>query len=268
MRIASIAAAEAGIQVCCSVHDSFWILAPLDALDATIAQMTDIMVQSRRGRDRRPADRRRGESRRALAAKSRRSPPGQRSADVGRSPRADGRRAVASGWGIGMPRRPKLRLVGSTNPTDVFDDLTALRQEQRTPGPRRRQRLTETFARIPHDTGAGALSPDRWASVGAAVRAGPAHPERPRQKPGQALQCADECGRSQPPRSAAGATAARGGRSDPGRTARERSEPVGDASLVSAAGLAPQHGANPLTNMERFAPPDGAYPLTCHRLLL
>ena len=49
-----------------------------------------------------------------------------------------------------MPRRPKLRLVGSTDPTDVFDDLTALRQEQQTPGSQRRQRLTETFARIPH----------------------------------------------------------------------------------------------------------------------
>jgi DNA polymerase I len=43
MRIASIAAAEAGIRVCCSVHDSFWILAPLDELDATVAQMADIM---------------------------------------------------------------------------------------------------------------------------------------------------------------------------------------------------------------------------------
>jgi DNA polymerase I len=43
MRIASIAAAEAGIQVCCSVHDSFWILATLDTLDATIAHMVDIM---------------------------------------------------------------------------------------------------------------------------------------------------------------------------------------------------------------------------------
>jgi hypothetical protein len=43
MRIASIAAAEAGIQVCCSVHDSFWILAPLDALDVTIARMVGIM---------------------------------------------------------------------------------------------------------------------------------------------------------------------------------------------------------------------------------
>ena len=50
-----------------------------------------------------------------------------------------------------MPRRPKLRLVGSPDPTDVFDDLTTLRQEQQTPGSRRRPRLTETFARIPHD---------------------------------------------------------------------------------------------------------------------
>ena len=39
-----------------------------------------------------------------------------------------------------MPRRPKLRLVGSPDPADIFDDLTALRQEQRTPGPQRRQR--------------------------------------------------------------------------------------------------------------------------------
>ena len=46
MRIASIAAAEAGILVCCSVHDSFWILAPLDALDDTIARMVDIMERA------------------------------------------------------------------------------------------------------------------------------------------------------------------------------------------------------------------------------
>jgi DNA polymerase I-like protein with 3'-5' exonuclease and polymerase domains len=43
MRIASIAAAEAGIQVCCSVHDSFWILAPLATLDGAIALMVEIM---------------------------------------------------------------------------------------------------------------------------------------------------------------------------------------------------------------------------------
>ena len=50
-----------------------------------------------------------------------------------------------------MPRRPRLRLIGSPDPADIFNDLTALRQEQRTPGPERRQRTTETFARFPHD---------------------------------------------------------------------------------------------------------------------
>ena len=46
MRIASIAAAEAGIKVCCSVHDSFWILAPLDTLEDTVAQMRSIMLRA------------------------------------------------------------------------------------------------------------------------------------------------------------------------------------------------------------------------------
>jgi hypothetical protein len=50
-----------------------------------------------------------------------------------------------------MARRPKLRLVGTPDPTDVFDDLTVLRHEQQAPGSHRRPRLTETFARIPHD---------------------------------------------------------------------------------------------------------------------
>ena len=50
-----------------------------------------------------------------------------------------------------MPRRPRLRLIGSPDPADIFDDLAALRQEQRTRGPERRQRTTETFARFPHD---------------------------------------------------------------------------------------------------------------------
>ena len=83
MRIASIAAAEAGIQVCCSVHDSFWILAPLDTLDDTIAQMTDIMGQAGAAVTGGLTDRRRSENHRALAAKSRRLSHGQRSADVG-----------------------------------------------------------------------------------------------------------------------------------------------------------------------------------------
>jgi hypothetical protein len=50
-----------------------------------------------------------------------------------------------------MAKRPKLRLVGTADPTDVFDDLAALSQEQQAPGAQRRPRLTETFARIPHD---------------------------------------------------------------------------------------------------------------------
>jgi hypothetical protein len=44
MRIATIAAVEAGIQVCASVHDAFWIMAPSGEIDAAIATMTAIMV--------------------------------------------------------------------------------------------------------------------------------------------------------------------------------------------------------------------------------
>jgi hypothetical protein len=43
MRIVGIAAYEAGIRVCCSVHDSFWILAPTGDEARTIAKMTEIM---------------------------------------------------------------------------------------------------------------------------------------------------------------------------------------------------------------------------------
>jgi hypothetical protein len=46
MRIAAIAATEAGIRVCCPVHDAFWIMAPLDELDATIERMREIMIQA------------------------------------------------------------------------------------------------------------------------------------------------------------------------------------------------------------------------------
>jgi hypothetical protein len=47
-------------------------------------------------------------------------------------------------------------MVGDEDPTDIFNDLTRLRAEQRasgsasSPAPRR-QRSPETFARIPHD---------------------------------------------------------------------------------------------------------------------
>jgi hypothetical protein len=50
-----------------------------------------------------------------------------------------------------MRRRSRLRLVGAEEPTDVFNDLNKLREEQQAPV--RRKRLTETFARIPHDRG-------------------------------------------------------------------------------------------------------------------
>jgi DNA polymerase-1 len=46
MRIAAIAATEADIRVCAPVHDAFWIMAPLDELDAAIARMKEIMIQA------------------------------------------------------------------------------------------------------------------------------------------------------------------------------------------------------------------------------
>ena len=48
MRIAAIAATEAGIQVCCPVHDAFLISAPADRIDNDVAAMRAIM--SRAGR--------------------------------------------------------------------------------------------------------------------------------------------------------------------------------------------------------------------------
>jgi hypothetical protein len=50
-----------------------------------------------------------------------------------------------------MKRRPKLHLVGQ-DPTDIFQDLEQLRADLTSPR-QRRQRITETFARIPHDKG-------------------------------------------------------------------------------------------------------------------
>jgi DNA polymerase I-like protein with 3'-5' exonuclease and polymerase domains len=43
MRVAAIAATEAGHAVCCSVHDSFKILTPLERLDRTVKEMGEIM---------------------------------------------------------------------------------------------------------------------------------------------------------------------------------------------------------------------------------
>jgi hypothetical protein len=48
MRIAAIAATEAGIQVCAPVHDAFLITAPLDRLDEDVGKMRDIMSKAGR----------------------------------------------------------------------------------------------------------------------------------------------------------------------------------------------------------------------------
>jgi hypothetical protein len=59
-----------------------------------------------------------------------------------------------------MANRSKLRLVSSHDPASIFDDLRALRQASKAgtaaEAPfkgQRRQRSSETFARIPHDRG-------------------------------------------------------------------------------------------------------------------
>ena len=48
MRVAAIAATEAGLEVCCPVHDAFLIAAPLERLDEDVARMRALM--SRAGR--------------------------------------------------------------------------------------------------------------------------------------------------------------------------------------------------------------------------
>jgi DNA polymerase I len=48
MRIAAIAATEAGIEVCAPVHDAFLIAAPLDRLDDDVAAMREIMSNAGR----------------------------------------------------------------------------------------------------------------------------------------------------------------------------------------------------------------------------
>jgi hypothetical protein len=48
MRLAAIAAHEAGIHLLAPVHDSFWIAAPLAELDDAIATMAEIMVRAGR----------------------------------------------------------------------------------------------------------------------------------------------------------------------------------------------------------------------------
>jgi DNA polymerase-1 len=48
MRLAAIAAYEAGIHICAPVHDAFWIAAPLSELDDAIATMKGIMERAGR----------------------------------------------------------------------------------------------------------------------------------------------------------------------------------------------------------------------------
>jgi hypothetical protein len=48
MRIASIAATEAGIEVAAPIHDAFLIVAPLDRLNASVARMRTIMTKASR----------------------------------------------------------------------------------------------------------------------------------------------------------------------------------------------------------------------------
>ena len=74
MRIASIAATEAGIQVAGPVHDAFWIIVPLEEIDTTLSHMREIMRKAglavTGGTSNRQQDRRR----RALAEVFRRHP--------------------------------------------------------------------------------------------------------------------------------------------------------------------------------------------------
>ena len=46
MRVAAIAATEAGIEVCAPVHDAFLIAAPLGRLDQDVAKMREIMTRA------------------------------------------------------------------------------------------------------------------------------------------------------------------------------------------------------------------------------
>jgi len=46
MRIAAIAATEAGLEVCCPVHDAFLISAPTDQIDDAVTAMREIMSKA------------------------------------------------------------------------------------------------------------------------------------------------------------------------------------------------------------------------------
>jgi len=48
MRLVSIVATECGITIAAPVHDAFWVLVPLDDLDATVTRMSEIMTEAGR----------------------------------------------------------------------------------------------------------------------------------------------------------------------------------------------------------------------------
>jgi len=50
MRLAAIAAYEAGIRIAAPAPDAFWIMAPLPELSDTIAAMKEIMIAAGRAR--------------------------------------------------------------------------------------------------------------------------------------------------------------------------------------------------------------------------
>jgi hypothetical protein len=43
MRLAAIGATEAGLEVCCPVHDAFLLCAPIDRLNEDVARMREVM---------------------------------------------------------------------------------------------------------------------------------------------------------------------------------------------------------------------------------
>jgi hypothetical protein len=150
MRLAAIAAYEAGIHIRAVAHDAFWISAPLAR--ARRGYRNNARYYGTRGqgggRHQHPG---RNVRRRALAPVLRRRPQAGREGrdDVERSQRPH-RRVPSEGQEGSVNKRPRLHLVGD-NPTDVFDDLDKLRTELQVP--MRRGRSRELFARIPHDWG-------------------------------------------------------------------------------------------------------------------
>ena len=167
MRVAAIAAYEAGIRIAAPAHDAFWIIAPLSELTDTIIAMKEIMIAAGRavaGIDI-PVD---VSARGALAELPGRCPQAesQGAGDVDRDSGAARQRRPTGHGGIMKKRRAKLYLVGQ-DPAEIFDDLDRLKSDLTAP-PQRRARATETFARVPHDR-ALALYKHRLSSAAWAV---------------------------------------------------------------------------------------------------